>query len=722
MPLRLLRHLCSRSRIPLACLCAAVLMLAGCQSDRANMASDGQASSAQSSFRESPSVQAPDAAAGGLWSFPAPNQLLPKHAPPRGVSYLPADLEKDGNISAAALPSRNVTAGTGHLDFSPDYVDGKSISGLAYATYQFKIEGYDLNGEVRLLWVDAPPAGSSWVGLANWDTNRWDWFATDASGRAFPASLNPYLDFGGDMLLIALRTGSSPSTLDLVRIGTQVPVPSLTTTGRRFDYGSLSVAFDPGASVDPDGQIVKYEYDFDADGSYDFEALDNQVVNHDFNSPGTFDTTLRVTDDKGVQATAVLGVSVGGNWERTLGDTGYDFLHDIAVAPDGSIWACGRLQDPDIINFSDLALIHFAADGTVLSTSFWRGGGFSSQVASALCVAPDGAVYVGGTGFTQAVGHVLFQRYNTAGELDWSHSALDFLSEINDMMVVNGYVYAIGADNDGERERGTIFRFPAINFPSSPACSRLPQETMLQAMTYFAGSPVDPPAIMVVGSTGVNSDADLLYFSMDTSTNILDARKWGAVGGSQLGRAIAVTGGPISYNVLLGAYRGTSPSIESCVLRLGVDQGYNLAGSQSVNILDMWPSGIGNSVYILAVESSFLDTPGTLRLTRLDAQLAPLEHYVFASGIEALGMSGLHYGSGSFIISGAATLQGGTFEASTNTDLGPSADWADVSLQLTNNSLSFEQTSPTTLQERELVFDTGAGNPDGMALMHRIEP
>ena len=58
-----------------------------------------------------------------------------------------------------------------------------------------------------------------------------------------------------------------------------------------------SVNFTDDGSYDPDGGlIVKYEWDWDNDGTFDEEG-DN--VNHTWNDPGTFEVQFRVTDDEG---------------------------------------------------------------------------------------------------------------------------------------------------------------------------------------------------------------------------------------------------------------------------------------------------------------------------------------------------------------------------------------------------------------------------------------
>ncbi|MCK4390439.1 MAG: PKD domain-containing protein [Desulfobacterales bacterium] len=61
--------------------------------------------------------------------------------------------------------------------------------------------------------------------------------------------------------------------------------------------GNLDVRFDASGSRDVDGQIIRYEWDFDGDGTYDYESADTPVVTHTFSSPGMYNPVLRVTDN-----------------------------------------------------------------------------------------------------------------------------------------------------------------------------------------------------------------------------------------------------------------------------------------------------------------------------------------------------------------------------------------------------------------------------------------
>ncbi|MCB1691244.1 MAG: S8 family serine peptidase [Pseudomonadales bacterium] len=76
----------------------------------------------------------------------------------------------------------------------------------------------------------------------------------------------------------------------------EAPLPAFTLSVSS-GIAPLDVAFDATASSDPDGRIVTWRWDF-GDGS----ASTGPQVSHVFNSPGTYDVQLTVTDDDGRQA------------------------------------------------------------------------------------------------------------------------------------------------------------------------------------------------------------------------------------------------------------------------------------------------------------------------------------------------------------------------------------------------------------------------------------
>src|SRR4051812_48005792 len=88
----------------------------------------------------------------------------------------------------------------------------------------------------------------------------------------------------------------------------QIPTASFTFSPSP-GYTESPIHFDAGDSSDPDGQIVKYEWDWTADGTYDATS-DSAAADHAYSPEGTYTARLRVTDDKGATGTTERTVQV----------------------------------------------------------------------------------------------------------------------------------------------------------------------------------------------------------------------------------------------------------------------------------------------------------------------------------------------------------------------------------------------------------------------------
>ena len=79
----------------------------------------------------------------------------------------------------------------------------------------------------------------------------------------------------------------------------QLPIANF-TTNFRIGAMPLKVSFNASNSYDPDGNIISYIWDF-KDGS----TGSGKILNHTFNSSGSFKVELIVTDNKGAKASAI---------------------------------------------------------------------------------------------------------------------------------------------------------------------------------------------------------------------------------------------------------------------------------------------------------------------------------------------------------------------------------------------------------------------------------
>jgi PKD repeat protein len=107
-------------------------------------------------------------------------------------------------------------------------------------------------------------------------------------------------------------SAEGPASGLVTAVSNQSPVAGLTATplsGRE----PLEVNFDASTSIDTDGDIVAYEWDFDGDGTFEFESGGDYHVQHEYAAAGTFNPVVRVRDDLGATATATVAVTVDAN-------------------------------------------------------------------------------------------------------------------------------------------------------------------------------------------------------------------------------------------------------------------------------------------------------------------------------------------------------------------------------------------------------------------------
>ena len=65
-----------------------------------------------------------------------------------------------------------------------------------------------------------------------------------------------------------------------------------------------------GKGTDEDGNIVKYEWDFDGDGTYDWSSEEHGLFSYNYNYAGIFSAVLQVTDNDGFSSTVIRNITV----------------------------------------------------------------------------------------------------------------------------------------------------------------------------------------------------------------------------------------------------------------------------------------------------------------------------------------------------------------------------------------------------------------------------
>ncbi|MCC7479411.1 PKD domain-containing protein [bacterium] len=387
--------------------CALLLVLGSCggggMPGRSGLDSDERLQSAPALPEATRTVPARPASPGAAGSLGAPSELA------RGASFVDSDRFHTGAEFDGGLPSNRVTAVAPFLQFSP--INGSTSADLeksSYAVFSYALDGFSGALNIKNAFQSAPSAGTGFIGLANWTSDRWEWFSIEAGTQQDFGDSAPYVRASDGAVLVVLLVVRQPATLSYLRVGGNIApqvsaidvspgttvvvggTATFTATAQdldgsiasydwdldgqagyetlgasasaQFSYpaegevtprvrvndndgGStefsgpavtvipaaqndppvaalqsdslggnapMTINFDASASMDPDGSIVSYEWDFDGDGA--FLAGDTTAVpttSHLYDSSGDFNAAVRVTDDLGATDTASVLITIG---------------------------------------------------------------------------------------------------------------------------------------------------------------------------------------------------------------------------------------------------------------------------------------------------------------------------------------------------------------------------------------------------------------------------
>jgi PKD repeat protein len=218
-------------------------------------------------------------------------------------SYYEADPIDDlGDLQQSAIV-RNGTAD----DFDISLRDRDDNFGVRYTGYVEVPE----NGEYTF-YTDSDDGSRLYIGDELVVDNSGLHAATEESGTiqlqdGRHAITVTYFEHGGGEVLDVRWNGpgiSGEQTIPESRLY-RVPGPTASFTD---DCDALDCSFDASGSDGGDSTISSYEWDWDGDGTYE-ETTTSATTDHSYSSGGTYEVTLRVTDDEGRTTTAARDVT-----------------------------------------------------------------------------------------------------------------------------------------------------------------------------------------------------------------------------------------------------------------------------------------------------------------------------------------------------------------------------------------------------------------------------
>ncbi len=171
------------------------------------------------------------------------------------------------------------------------------VSGTDPLEIRFDFSGTDPDGQVKSYQLDFEGDGVSDFESATAGFQMYEYTK--------PGSYNA-------KLTVTDNQGASSSKQVVISVIENKP-PTVTTTASVVEgYAPLRVNFSANSS-DVDGVVVKYEWDFEGDGIYDYNSASSPETSFTYLTSGIYNATLNVTDDKGKSTKATVSITVKEN-------------------------------------------------------------------------------------------------------------------------------------------------------------------------------------------------------------------------------------------------------------------------------------------------------------------------------------------------------------------------------------------------------------------------
>jgi large repetitive protein len=177
-----------------------VALLCGCQAEQAQSIAGAQTAPGLTGSHDA----SPASASAGPLALPRPSTVQAKLHGTKAASSI---LTRDGSDFVSGL-SQRVTADGALLALGPDWADYKSpFSSVSYAIYRFDMRARSGRLALHTLWSRAPKNYNLlWLGMSDWQHDRWDWFSGAPIGCPGLAAdaITTYTQAGSNELYVAV--------------------------------------------------------------------------------------------------------------------------------------------------------------------------------------------------------------------------------------------------------------------------------------------------------------------------------------------------------------------------------------------------------------------------------------------------------------------------------------------------------------------------------------
>jgi len=671
---------------------------------------------------------------GGAELLPAPSELLEQSdAVPRTPSAFPEeDRIKHGKDYDELLPNRNVADSGNNAEFQTHWAEGPGMTpaNLGIAIYQFEVPGYDMAPEVHYGWDDAPvDIGTAWLGLGDFDTDRWHWFQCEESGTASVPAMAPYLSPAAHVFVAIVIANEGTSLLRFVHLGPPL-VSAVLEADPQQGFVSLPVSFDASSSATSAGTIDEYAWDFDGDGAYD-DAGPGDTSSHSYTAAGSFDAAVRATNNYGESATASVPIAVAEPWEHSWGLSDYEQFLDCAVDGAGNIYATGAIHTPDIDYEGDLLLARYSPQGELLWVRRWHQAvgvaGGEGSVGQAIHCFEDGMIYVTGLVDNRdtEVGSALLQQWTPDGTLNWSKAwggPTESWSIGYQLLMRSDDIYVAGCNKTPAGDYDALLARFNVSGTLDWVVTYAGPDWELISDACFTGL-LGESGVALCGMTrsfgAQGEDVLLLIFDLEGVLGL--QRRWDAPD-NQRGQAIVRTSGGTLY--LTG--EDVSSTGESEVLLLGVDgSGNNILDLTWGTAADEYPLGLlwteGGELLACGYYTDLPTDPYDALLVLLDTSGVEQGASLYGTTNETRDwFFGIESWAGGQLICGTASSVPNDWTPFTGTVTTPLGfSWAGCSATpvLLDEEESVDVAGTTEDVLGEGVIDTGGGSDDALLIL-----
>lgn len=190
-----------------------------------------------------------------------------------------------------------------------------------------------------------------------------------------------------------------------------LPPVAVADASPQLGFVPLNVSFTADGSHDPNGIIVLYRWDFESDGTWDFESADSGDTTHRYGDAGIFTAKLEVVDDLGATDDDTVTITVNeqlGEWETTVVHSIVP-VHDLGLAH----YADGAAGIAVTEETGSTRPLHFfkVSGGIEKDTISDSGGGDAIEID----ITAEGGIFVGHARYNEMFEDTGYLHFNTGG-------------------------------------------------------------------------------------------------------------------------------------------------------------------------------------------------------------------------------------------------------------------------------------------------------------------